>query len=160
MSGKYFLTRLKNLRLRRELKQQEVAEYLCVTRECYANYECGRREMGYEQLVALAELFGVSIDYLLGRHNSLHESLSEQEINEFFCWKQSRKREENYLDLNELLPEYQVFIQKLFKECKDSKKNADGLKQLIQLVSRKKLTNNFLKIEMLEKDKNKNGIKP
>ena len=32
-----------------------------------SQYETGEREAGYKELIAIADYFGVSVDYLLGR---------------------------------------------------------------------------------------------
>ena len=47
--------------------QAEVAKYLELTVAAYQNYEAGRREAGYEVLSKLADFYGVTTDYLLGR---------------------------------------------------------------------------------------------
>lgn len=57
------------LELRKSLKksQAEVAEYLKLTVSAYQNYEAGRREAGYDTIAKLADFYGVTTDYLLGR---------------------------------------------------------------------------------------------
>ena len=59
--------RLKSLRLARRLTQQEVADALNISRSAYALYEAGKRQLGYETLLALADFYGVSLDYLFCR---------------------------------------------------------------------------------------------
>lgn len=59
--------RLVNLRKTHGYTQQRVAEALGISRGAYANYEIGTREPDAETLSALAELYGVSVDYLVGR---------------------------------------------------------------------------------------------
>ena len=53
--------------LRREagLNQAELAERLQVSPSAIGMYEQGRREPSADTLVAMAQLFGVSVDYLL-----------------------------------------------------------------------------------------------
>lgn len=48
-------------------KQTEVAEKLHVQREVISYYENGKRTPNIEDLYIMAELFGVSLDYLTGR---------------------------------------------------------------------------------------------
>ncbi len=57
------------LLLRKKLKvnQAEVAAFLGVSVAAYQNYETGRREANYEMLSKLADFYGVTTDYLLGR---------------------------------------------------------------------------------------------
>lgn len=58
---------LKKLRLERKINQNEIAQYLGVSYQCYAHYETGRRQPDPETLIKLANYFNVSTDYLLGR---------------------------------------------------------------------------------------------
>lgn len=68
-----FSAMLKQLREERHLSQKDVADYLGVTRQAIASYELAKREPDYEVLRKLADYFGVSVDYLLGR--SKYDSL-------------------------------------------------------------------------------------
>ena len=47
--------------------QKDVAALLGIDRTTYAKYESGASEPNYETLLKLAEIFGVSTDYILGR---------------------------------------------------------------------------------------------
>ena len=58
---------LKQLREENNLAQNDVAEYLGMTRQAIASYELGKREPDFNVLIKLADLFKVSLDYLLGR---------------------------------------------------------------------------------------------
>lgn len=62
-----FSTNIKRLREENNLSQKDIAEYLGITRQAVAAYECAKREPDYEVLKKLADYFGVSVDYLLGR---------------------------------------------------------------------------------------------
>ncbi|MCX8130396.1 MAG: helix-turn-helix domain-containing protein [Clostridia bacterium] len=62
-----FSTVLKQLREERQLSQKIIAEFLGITRQAIASYELGKREPDYDILRKLADYFGVSVDYLLGR---------------------------------------------------------------------------------------------
>ena len=62
-----FGARLKELRRGRKLTQQGVADRLQVDRTTYTKYETGRVSPDQQGLVRLAEVFGVTVDYLLGR---------------------------------------------------------------------------------------------
>lgn len=61
--------RLRNLRNEKDLTQQDLADFLGITRPAYTAYESGRRQPDNETLSKLADFFGVSVDYLLGRTN-------------------------------------------------------------------------------------------
>lgn len=62
-----FAARLKESRKRKRLTQKEVAEYLQIAPHSYQNYEIGERRPSFECLVAIADYFDVTTDYLLGR---------------------------------------------------------------------------------------------
>lgn len=62
-----FLPRLRDLREDHDMKQKEVAGILGIDQRVYSNYETGKREIPLHHLIALAELYHVSVDYLLGR---------------------------------------------------------------------------------------------
>lgn len=62
-----FPQRLKELRLKRGLTQQEIADLVHVNRVTYTNWEKGKREPCFVNLVNLADLLGVSLDWLFGR---------------------------------------------------------------------------------------------
>lgn len=73
---------LTELRLERNLTQEDVANILGVARSTYAMYEQGNREMDYASLVKLADFYKVSLDYLFGRTQvPIHpESYTKDEI--------------------------------------------------------------------------------
>lgn len=75
-----FAIRLKSLRLEKGYTLQQVADYLCVNKTTICYYENGKRFPSYQNIVKLAELFNVSIDYLLG-NNSLIKETNEDYIN-------------------------------------------------------------------------------
>ena len=62
-----FAERLWELRNEKKVTQQVMADYLGVKLRSYQCYEGGDRRPDYERLVALADYFGVTTDYLLGR---------------------------------------------------------------------------------------------
>lgn len=58
---------IKNLREDHDLRQRQVAEMLNVSQNTYSQYETGVIELTASNLIKLADLYGVSVDYLLGR---------------------------------------------------------------------------------------------
>ena len=60
-------SRIKELRIDSDTTQQELAQYLHVTRSAYSNYENGLREIPIEVLSGLADFYQTSLDYLLKR---------------------------------------------------------------------------------------------
>ncbi len=65
MSVKY--VRIRNLREDRDLTQSEVGKKINIPQRTYAYYESGERMIPPNVLCALADLYEVSVDYILGR---------------------------------------------------------------------------------------------
>ncbi len=59
--------RLKSLRRARNISQLKLAMDLSMNQNSISRYENGEREADYATLIRLADYFGVSVDYLLGR---------------------------------------------------------------------------------------------
>ena len=77
-----FSTRLRELRLSKGLRQEQVAKLIGVNKSAISTYENDTRQPSFEILVRLANLYRVSTDYLLGQANSRSvdlSGLSEQE---------------------------------------------------------------------------------
>jgi transcriptional regulator with XRE-family HTH domain len=61
------LARLRDLRNKRDLTQEEVAQKIGVSRVTYTRWECGLVAPSVQDLIKLADFFNVSVDYLIGR---------------------------------------------------------------------------------------------
>ena len=59
--------RIRDLREDRDLTQKQLADLLQVHQTTYSDYELGRLNVPVPVLHRLADFYGVSIDYLLGR---------------------------------------------------------------------------------------------
>ena len=59
--------RLRDLREDRDLMQKQIAALLDIDQRVYSTYETGKREIPLHHLIKLAEFYGTSTDYLLGR---------------------------------------------------------------------------------------------
>ena len=62
-----FALRMKELRKEKKLKQSEMAEILGIKERSYQCYEYRERYPDVPGLVAIADFFDVSLDYLMGR---------------------------------------------------------------------------------------------
>ena len=62
-----FSERLKDLRAENGLTRAQLAEKLNVSPRLVAYWENGQRECSFDMLIAIADLFASSADYLLGR---------------------------------------------------------------------------------------------
>ena len=58
---------IKNLRVETQKRQVELAEYLNVKQTTYSKYELGKINIPVEVLIKLADLYDVSLDYIVGR---------------------------------------------------------------------------------------------
>ncbi|PKG23192.1 helix-turn-helix domain-containing protein [Niallia nealsonii] len=61
------LKTLQELRKKKNWSQQETADMLGIAKSTYAGYESGYREPSLRALIQIADLFNVSIDYILNR---------------------------------------------------------------------------------------------
>lgn len=59
-------TRIKELRKEKDLKQQQLADYLGISQQSYSHYEQNKRELPVRHIVKLSKFYNVSTDYLLG----------------------------------------------------------------------------------------------
>ena len=59
--------RIRDLREDHDLTQAQVGAAIQVSQRTYAYYESGQRMIPPQVLCALADFYGVSVDYLLGR---------------------------------------------------------------------------------------------
>lgn len=60
-------SRIRDLRENRDLKQQDLADYLNCSQVCYSRYENGQRDIPLETISKIADFYNVSVDYLLNR---------------------------------------------------------------------------------------------
>ena len=78
------MIRLFELRTEKELSQRDIAKVFNVSQGTYNNWENGKTQPSIEQLISLASLFEVSVDYLIGNTDEYgtikgNNSISSQE---------------------------------------------------------------------------------
>ncbi|MBR2903366.1 MAG: helix-turn-helix transcriptional regulator [Clostridia bacterium] len=66
MENKFF-EQLYSLRLENNLSRTDLAKKLGVSTRLISYWENGKRECDFDMLIKIADLFSVSVDYLLGR---------------------------------------------------------------------------------------------
>ena len=71
-----FGERLKSLRLQNHLQQEQVARLVGVERSTVSMWENDLRQPSYTTLVRLADVYGVTTDFLLGRTSNSPIDLS------------------------------------------------------------------------------------
>lgn len=76
--------KIKQLRIQKGLTQSQLSSLLGCSSSTISGYELGTKRPDYENLVALARIFNVSTDYLLGVENKREmldtSSLTNEEI--------------------------------------------------------------------------------
>ena len=83
---------LKEIRINRKLKVQEVSDYLCCLPSVYSRYENGKREPSIDILLKLSKLYGVSVDYLIGNDEVVATSITENEVVMIRAMRRADKR--------------------------------------------------------------------
>mgnify|MGYP001810262761 CR=1 FL=1 len=72
-----FAQRLKELRAEKAVKQEDVADFLGISKSAYGYYESSRNMPSVEMLLNLSNYFLVSTDYLLGRSDDRNSKKSD-----------------------------------------------------------------------------------
>jgi len=70
----YHYARLRDLREDRDLTQEAVGALLGTTQQQYYKYEKGIQEIPLHHAITLADLYGVTLDYLVGREKGRLQS--------------------------------------------------------------------------------------
>lgn len=116
--------KIKELRLKDGLNQQELAEALGIKRASLAHYEKGTRTMSIETLRLFSNYFGLTMDDLLGNHFSrIDDKTTHERVSDLI--KDCELTDSEY---NKLL-DYLEFI--VLKREKDSDNLKKGLDQTL-----------------------------
>ncbi len=59
--------RIRDLREDKDLTQKQLSNALNCSQQVYSNYELGQRDIPTQTLIAIADFYNTSTDYLLGR---------------------------------------------------------------------------------------------
>lgn len=102
-----FGVRLKQLRKAKKLTQKELGEIFGFSDSIITMYEKGAREPSAETLINLAEYFGVSMDYLVGRTDNpkmqiIQTSFLDNEKEHTLEIEYEKENKEDMLTLKEL----------------------------------------------------------
>ena len=103
---------LKTLRKKNDTTQCDLADQLGVKQSTVSSWEIGRSRPTYEQVVAIANIFSTTTDYLLGRsENDNNYVASDSKIMQEFC--------ANFVQLSK---QEQLFLVQAVKAYNESKK--------------------------------------
>lgn len=112
--------RLKDLRKAKGISQDQAANALGISLRAYQNYEYGQREPNIEMIFKLADFYGVSTDYLLGRDTGEPETLDKL-AGEFNMTALEREILNGYLDLpKDMRGDLMEFLQKSVKKIMEN----------------------------------------
>ena len=75
-----FAERLKTLRKQVQLTQAQIAEKLDISQQAYASWERGVKKPTQENLVKIAQVLNVSVDYLVGNSDYTEDKLDNVEL--------------------------------------------------------------------------------
>lgn len=67
MTGDTMYSRIRDLREDKDLTQREIAQMLGMSQTGYSKYETGENDIPTQILIKLADFYGTSVDYILGR---------------------------------------------------------------------------------------------
>ena len=123
------MNRLKSLREDRGMTMKECAMRLKMAYTTYVNYEKGAREPNSETLIQIANFFGVSVDFLVGRDTkqSLSCENSSSEI---------EKKQAEYVALFRKRMDLEAEVERLNKEAERYHKKSRVMEQSICKVTK------------------------
>ncbi|MBR3778162.1 MAG: helix-turn-helix domain-containing protein [Clostridia bacterium] len=116
-----FGERLLHLRKQTGLTQQAVADKLNIHRTSYTKYETGVVTPDHQGLVALAELFGVTVDYLVGHDEPSTPSVTDAEGERMHLTLQEQLLVQMFRQLN--YADQQTLVQQVQRTCQQLKRN-------------------------------------
>lgn len=112
---------LKYLRETRSLTKKQAADGIGISERAYIAYEYGERDVSTEVLSKLADFYGVTTDYLLGRETGEPDSIDKL-AGEFNMTALEKKILDNYLSLpKSMRSDLMEFLHKSVKEVQEGK---------------------------------------
>ena len=120
MSNSLFSERLRMLRRQAGLTQQQVADRLRIHRTAYTKYETIGVTPDQQGLMMLAEMFGVTVDYLIGRDSAAAVVITENGEREMKLTLQEQQLLQMFRQLN--YAEQQLLIQQAQRTFRQRKK--------------------------------------
>lgn len=119
------MNNMKKIRESLQLTQVKVANDLKLSRQVYNFYENGKRNPDMQTLIKIADYYGVSIDYLLGRTNVIKpENIDENDLLAKLNTADSETKASVEQFLNYLI--YEKERKNKEKEDNSTKKNTDN----------------------------------
>lgn len=83
------MNRIKELRVAAEMRQEDLAQHLNVSKVTVSRYELEQRQLDPATIHQLCDLFGCTADYLLGRSEARSPEISQEEIRLLLAWREA-----------------------------------------------------------------------
>lgn len=112
-----FAERLKELRKQAHLTQVELAKRLGIGQSSYADWERGKKNPTQENLIKIANLFDVPVDYLVGNSEEKSDELDNIEL--LFRMNSKGLTEEEKVVFKRELIEFMEERKKVFEDNKN-----------------------------------------
>lgn len=142
---------IKKLRRQRDMTQEQLAEFLGITANAVSQWECDRTAPDISQLPALANIFRVSADVLLGIDVETKDARIDeiyQEIRELWCTGQREQAEKLCREGLSQFPDSYVLMEELahYLSCssnRSAKEESIALFERIRVGTQNEQTRNF-----------------
>ena len=112
-----FAERLKTLRKQEKFTQVQIAEKLEISQQAYAAWERGVKKPTQENLVKIAQVLNVSVDYLVGNSDNTEDELDNIEL--LFRMNSKGLTDEEKVIFKKELIEFMEERKKAFKGAKE-----------------------------------------
>jgi len=117
--------RMRELRKQMNITMKQLGDMLGVSESAISHYETGKRQADFETLLKIAEIYDVSLDYLLGRTDTPEPQKSAPD--------------ETQIDMSTLDFALQGVVRDLDEDDKaDLLKNAERMRELKELRGKKR----------------------
>ena len=93
------MNRIKELRLKNNWRQEDLAQRLNTKRQTVARYESGERGLDVDTILRLCDIFNCTADYLLGRSATGGLKLTPEEEAVIIAWRRADNRARDIVDV-------------------------------------------------------------
>ena len=124
---------LKELRQQKGCKHKEMSEALGVSISQLSDYENGRKKLGMTMAIKLADFYGVTLDYIMGREK-IHEVDNRTDLEKLAAENNFSAADEEFLKQNQ---------DQLIHILKQKQEEIDKLKKRIEELEAEKVDTNI-----------------
>ena len=124
---------LKELRQQKGCKHKEMSEALGVSISQLSDYENGRKKLGMTMAIKLADFYGVTLDYIMGREK-IHEVDNRTDLEKLAAENNFSAADEEFLKQNR---------DQLIHILKQKQEEIDKLKKRIEELEAEKVDTNI-----------------